>query len=115
MIVLGTPLDRVGLLFDMWEGDIAQEWQKLHVPSTECPRISTAFLESERRLLGEAIFRREYLAEFSASQTGMFDPELLQSALLPDVFSFAAPSPAPARAYPTSQGLAAAIAAAVIR
>ena len=71
MIVLGTPSDRVGLLLDMWEGDIALDWQKLHVPSTECPRISAAFLESERRLLGDAIFRREYLAEFSASQTGM--------------------------------------------
>ena len=66
MIVLGTPLDRTGLLFDMWEGDIALDWQKLHVPSTECPRISAAFLESERRLLGEAIYSREYLAEFSA-------------------------------------------------
>ena len=90
------------------------DWQKLHVPSTECPRISAAFLESERRLLGEAIFSREYLAEFSASQTGMFDPELLQAALLPDDFSFAAPSPVPPRVYPTSQGLGAAIAAAVI-
>src|SRR5262249_25687130 len=53
MIVLGTPLDRVGLLFDLWEGDAAQGWQRLHVPSTECPRIPAAFLESERRLLGE--------------------------------------------------------------
>jgi hypothetical protein len=88
MIVLGTPLDRVGLLFDMWEGGIALDWQKLHVPSNECPRISTAFLESERRLLGDAIFRREYLAEFSASQTGMFDHALLQGALLPHHFSF---------------------------
>jgi len=58
MIVLGTPLDRVGLLFDMWEGDAARDWQKLHVPSTECSRIPASFLESERRLLGEAIFRR---------------------------------------------------------
>jgi hypothetical protein len=88
MIVLGTPLDRVGLLFDMWEGDAAQDWLRLHVPSTECPRIPATFLESERRLLGEALFRREYLAEFSASATGMFDHDLLQGALLPDGFEF---------------------------
>ncbi len=88
MIVLGTPLDRVGLLFDVWEGDAAREWQKLHVPSTDCPRIPASFLESERRLLGEVIFRREYLAEFSASATGMFDPDLLQAAMLPDGFEF---------------------------
>jgi hypothetical protein len=114
MIVLGTPLDRSGLLFDMWEGGIAESWQKIHVPSTLCPRIPAEFLESERRLLGEAIFRREYLAEFSASETGMFDRDLLEAAVLPDDFSFGAPSPAPARVYPTSQGLGASIAAAVI-
>jgi hypothetical protein len=73
MIVLGTPLDRSGLLFDIWEGDIAMDWMRVHVPSTLCPRIPAAFLESERKLLGEAIFRREYLAEFAASASGMFD------------------------------------------
>lgn len=88
MIVLGTPLDRSGLLFDIWEGDIALDWRKVHVPSTECPRIPAAFLENERRLLGEAIFRREYLAEFAASATGMFDHDLLRAALLPDHFMF---------------------------
>ena len=55
MIVLGTPLDRSGLLFDIWEGGIAMDWMRVHVPSTLCPRIPAAFLESERRLLGEAI------------------------------------------------------------
>ena len=94
MIVLGTPLDRVGLLFDLWEGDIADDWQKLHVPSTECPRISQAFLDGERTLLGEAIFRREYLAEFTASKHGMFDHELVQAALLPDEFDLNGAQPA---------------------
>ena len=88
MIVLGTPLDRSGLLFDIWEGGIAMDWMRVHVPSTLCPRIPAAFLESERRLLGEAIFRREYLAEFAASASGMFDHDLLQAALLPDDFVF---------------------------
>src|SRR5215468_2139339 len=84
----------------MWEGGIALDWQKLHVPSTECPRIPASFLESERRLLGEAIYRREYLAEFSASETGMFDPDLLQAALLPHdfVFNQGGPTMAPASA-----------------
>ena len=88
MIVLGTPLDRSGLLFDIWEGGIAMDWTRVHVPSTLCPRIPAAFLESERKLLGEAIFRREYLAEFAASASGMFDHDLLQAALLPSDFVF---------------------------
>ena len=88
MIVLGTPLDRSGLLFDIWEGGIAMDWMRVHVPSTLCPRIPAAFLESERRLLGEALYRREYLAEFAASASGMFDRNLLQAALLPDNFVF---------------------------
>jgi hypothetical protein len=89
MLVLGTPLDRSGLLFELWEGEIAEGWQKIHVPSTECPRIPASFLESEHRLLGEALYRREYLAEFAASATGMFDPDLLHAALLPEGFDFA--------------------------
>jgi hypothetical protein len=92
MLVLGTPLDRSGLLFDLWEGGDAgrgaEGWHKIHVPSTLCPRIPASFLESERRLLGEALFRREYLAEFAAPALGMFDPELLAAALLPDDFVF---------------------------
>ena len=89
MIVLGTPLDRGGLLFDIWEGGIAMDWMRVHVPSTLCPRIPGAFLESERRLLGEALYRREYLAEFAASASGIFDHNLLlQAALLPDSFEF---------------------------
>jgi hypothetical protein len=32
-------------------------------------------------------FKREYLAEFSASATGMFDPDPLEAALLPDDWS----------------------------
>jgi hypothetical protein len=88
MIVLGTPLDRSGLPFDIWEGGIAMDWTRVHVPSTLCLRIPAAFLESERKLLGEAIFRREYLAEFAASGSGMFDHDLLQGAVLPDDFVF---------------------------
>jgi hypothetical protein len=95
MMVLGTPLDRSGLLFDLWEGDIALDWEKLRVSSEDCPRIPKEFLERERLLLGEAIYRREYLAEFSVSATGMFDPELLEAALLPDDFAFATSLPTP--------------------
>ena len=88
MIVLGTPLDRSGLLFDIWEGGIAMDWMRVHVRSVLCPRIPAAFLASERKLLGEATFAPEYLAEFAASASGMFDHDLLQAALLPDDFVF---------------------------
>ena len=94
LTVLGTPLDRSGLLFDLWHSD-DPAWQRIHVPTTLCPRVSEEFLERERRLLGEAIYRRGYLAEFAASSTGMFDPELLQAALLPEGFDFAAASAVP--------------------
>jgi hypothetical protein len=60
------------------------------------------------------IYAREFEAQWSAPTSGMFDHALLQGALLPDDFSFAARSSVPARVYPTSPGLGAAIAAAVI-
>lgn len=115
MLMLGTPLDRSGVLFDLWESS-DPDWTHLHVPTTLCPRVPKDFLERERRLLGEAMFAREYLARFSASAAGMFDPDLLRAALLPDDFDFNAagrgprqpvqpagypPSPAPRAAIDT--------------
>jgi hypothetical protein len=60
------------------------------------------------------IYAREFEAQWSAPTSGMFDRDLLDAAVLPHDFIFATPSPAPPRVYPTSQGLGAAIAAAVI-
>ena len=116
LIVVGTPMDYQDVLYSIFEGQAAHDpsWTRFRIPTRWCPRVSRSFLEEQRRLLGEMIYAREFEAQWSAPTSGMFDRDLLDAAVLPQDFSFAVPSPVPARIYPTSQGLGAAIAAAVI-
>src|SRR5262245_21682960 len=116
LIVVGTPMDYQDPLYPIFEGESAHDpsWTRFRIPTRWCPRVPRSFLEEQRRLLGEMIYAREFEAQWGAPTSGMFDQALLQGAVLPHDFSFATPSPAPPRVYPRSQGLGAAIAAAVI-
>jgi hypothetical protein len=51
------------------------------VKATDCPRIGKDFLEEERRYLGDAWFRQEYLCEFVNSEEHLFPPELVDGAM----------------------------------
>ena len=79
MILLSTPFEKRGHLYDLWE-HAGPEWYRVKVPATECPRISAAFLEEERRTLGEYWFRSEYLCEFLDAQTAAFRAEDIDKA-----------------------------------
>lgn len=51
----------------------------------QCPRISAAFLEEERRQLGNKWFRQEYMCEFDEDENRMFPRELVRAALDDDL------------------------------
>jgi len=63
-------------------------WHRFQVTATQCPRIRPEFLAEQRILLGDAVFRREYMCEFVAAGTQIFDYELLDSALDSDLAPF---------------------------
>jgi hypothetical protein len=59
LICLSTPLGKRGFFWNSWiEG--GDDWRRVAVPAQRLQRISPAFLEEERRVLGEAGFRQEY-------------------------------------------------------
>lgn len=64
------------------------------------PRLDRAFLDRERRALGEARFRAEYLNEFSTPGSGWFAPDAVEA-----LFATVAPPPAPAPPPPSSPAL----------
>jgi hypothetical protein len=68
MILMSTPNGRRGHFFEAWErgGDA---WERVRVTGHEVPRIARAFLDEERRIMGER-FRQEYLCEFVNAATG---------------------------------------------
>jgi hypothetical protein len=59
----------------------APHWARFLVPATECPRIAPAFLDHERLILGDVMFRQEYLCEFIAGPHTFLSLELIESAI----------------------------------
>jgi len=77
LMLLSTPNGRRGFFYREWTSPA--HWHRITVPATECPRISEAFLADERLSMPEALFKQEYLCEFSGTQYNYIRPELLAS------------------------------------
>lgn len=60
--LISTPFGKRGFFYREWTG--REEWVRIAVPATECPRLPRRFLEEERRRKPDRVFRREYLCEF---------------------------------------------------
>jgi hypothetical protein len=78
--LMSTPDGKKGFFWEAWEHG-GPEWERIQVPATACPRITLEFLEEERRNLGEAWYRQEYLCEFVDSVSGVFDRDLVERAM----------------------------------
>jgi hypothetical protein len=64
LICLSTPYGKRGFFFKAWTK--GYEWKRIEIPATSITRIAPAFLEEERRNLGESWFRQEYCCSFEA-------------------------------------------------
>lgn len=77
--LLSTPCGKRGFFYEEWAngGDL---WNRVSVPATECPRIPADLLEEERRILGEDMFRQEFMCEFVDGNGAVFDREVVEMA-----------------------------------
>jgi len=82
--LLSTPFGKRGFFYETWVGG-GEEWTRVRAPATECPRISPAFLEDERKVMGDRWFRQEYLCEFVETDDSAFSEEWLKRAITPAV------------------------------
>jgi hypothetical protein len=73
LICLSTPYGKRGFFYDCWTRH-ADDWQRIEIPATRCPRISDAFLAEERRAHSSAWFRQEYCCSFEAVE-GLVYPD----------------------------------------
>jgi len=78
LVGLSTPFGTRGWWYEAWRS--SDPWLRFEVPATECPRIPAAFLEEERRSLGEWWYRQEYCCEFLDAQTQAFGREDVERA-----------------------------------
>jgi Terminase large subunit, T4likevirus-type, N-terminal len=82
--LMSTPYGKRGFFHEVWEHG-GSEWERVRVPASECARIPGTFLEEERKSMGERWFRQEYLCEFVDSVSGVFDRDLVESAITAEV------------------------------
>lgn len=82
MILLSTPWGKRGHFFQEWNNP---EFEKFHVPATECPRIGADFLAQERRDIGDYWYRQEYECEFLDLVGSVFTHEEIQRAINPEL------------------------------
>ena len=77
--LMSTPYGKRGFFYEAWA--YGEDWERHAVPATQCPRIPAAFLEEERREVGETWFAQEYLCEFIDSGGGWFSRTLIEESL----------------------------------
>jgi Terminase large subunit, T4likevirus-type, N-terminal len=81
--LLSTPFGKRGFFWSTWaDGD---DWLKIKVKATQCPRLSSAFLEQERRELGPRWYAQEYDCAFVEAVGQLFSDEAIDAAFRDDI------------------------------
>ncbi len=83
LIALSTPFGRRGWFHAAWSG--TETWHRIRVTAEEVPRISSGFLEEERRSLPANVFAAEYLCQFTDTVDAVFASADVLAALSHDV------------------------------
>lgn len=84
LIKMSTPNGQRGHFFEAWSkgGD---EWERVLVPATECPRITPKFLAQELRDLGRYHYEQEYECKFVDSAQQLFRSADIERAITDEV------------------------------
>lgn len=70
LVLMSTPFGKRGHYWDVWSEGVG--WEKVRVLATDVPRISSDFLEEERRSMPAWWFEQEYLCEFKEDSDSVF-------------------------------------------
>jgi hypothetical protein len=83
LVGLSTPFGTRGWWYEGWRGQ--EPWERYEVPAAECPRISPAFLEEERRTIGAWWYGQEYECQFLDAQSAAFRSQDVEAAFSDEV------------------------------
>jgi hypothetical protein len=78
--LMSTPAGKTGFFYEAWTR--GPEWHRIGVPATQCPRITSRFLEEERAELGPGCFAREYMCAFVDTGLEVFGRDVVERALV---------------------------------
>jgi hypothetical protein len=83
LVVMSTPFGRRGFFYEANEHE--DGWEKWRIPASQCPRISAAFLEEEKRTLGSWWYASEYECAFADTEESVFAADAISSAFNPAI------------------------------
>lgn len=83
LIALTTPAGKRGWFYDAWRSD--DDWHRVRVPASECPRISEEFLAEEKKALGAMRYSEEYELAFVDDDAAAFPMEIISAAFTSEV------------------------------
>lgn len=87
LVALSTPRGTRGWWYEAWRG--ADPWERVEVTAADCRRIPPAFLEEERRSMGEWFYRQEYECVFMDAETAAFRREDVERAFAKEIEQWA--------------------------
>lgn len=90
LILMSTPFGKRGHFFEAWTA-AGDDWQRIKIPASRCPRISPEFLEQERRAIGDWWFEQEFMCEFRQATDSVFRYDDVMGAVSEDVPPLFAP------------------------
>ncbi len=82
LIALSTPFGRRGAFAEAWH-DGGDDWRRIRVPASECPRITEEFLEREGRALGPWLFGQEYELRWTNASGTVFNEDAITDIFAP--------------------------------
>jgi len=85
IVMLTTPFGRRGIFFEQYVNGGIEEWERIEVPASKCPRISPAFLNEERKALGDWWYSQEYECQFRQTTDSVFNFDDIHAALSDEV------------------------------
>lgn len=91
LLMLSTPNGRRGYFHEAWTSD-DQDWLRIRVPASDCPRIKPAFLEKMRRKMPDYKFRQEFFCEFTDTENQIFGSDLIRSAITDEIAPLFSPA-----------------------
>ncbi len=83
IILLSTPFGTRGFFYEAWRR--RSQWDYYQIEASQCPRISPAFLEEEKAVMGEYYYSQEYECVFRDAKEASFRREDIDRLIHPEV------------------------------
>jgi phage FluMu gp28-like protein len=84
LVMLSTPAGTRGAFYEYWSAG-GDDWHRVEVPASACPRISQEFLAEELRQLGQQRFDEEYGLAWLDPDESVFPGAIVDAAFTNDV------------------------------